>query len=955
MASSSNDAPGTTEGRDHRLSQQSQPVTVTRSMSRRSSLALSNPTVPGPSSVHTAKSSLPSARRIGSTPSSTSTLNPRTRSSTSLATRSSTLTAKSAATTLSTSRARRVLSETSAHQPTFSSSSSSASLNNHNNVATGIRRSTSSSIASIRSPPRQGVRRYSRAEAGGLTGFGVVKAGPRVVSPVKLEREPATTANRIGESSTSMRPGGGGGNVNDPYSTSFQRPTFAFETSSTSSTSTKPLPPVAPRGSFAIRGDTKTSDDEDELYLQSPRKIFNPLSSPSKFSPSKNASPFRSTSPTKRYQGGGDENMDLDPTVTIPIRPSSPIRGALSPRTLIGGNVAAQTLRRTKPSRKIEEVDSSSEEEDDELDFLSPRKKAKLPSSTTNTAERLPRSAPSTVTRNTGYGSRIAARTRTSTGTTSARTIDRSQLLRSPPPKKPVSVLPKPSTDGSATRPLLSSAPMQRTAGRTFALPSSLPPVPPIPSSSQSSLPAPALSSRPSLYSRPAPLQSRPSASTSSVSQAPPAPISRLPRRISNELSTSAPLPPPPAPSAQLLARSTSPTGTDPSLSLMSIDESRETSFSQDQGGAGDISTMSTTSVRSEDTAKRLANLQNMLSRLQMPRKSVGGTISRRTSIESANSSILEGDESELGGGGGDALISSARQRGPSVSRLPSARPRGGIVDTSSTSSSFRGSRSISRPPSSTSTTSAGPSARRISSSFLPSQSFDLSCSSSINPSELSMLDNDEASRTETFSESTIKVPQTKSVLNGVVAFVDVRTGEGDDSGMIFCDMLKGMGARVTSRPSSLTTHIVYKSGKPSTLQFVRSCVRRPKVVGIAWVVRCAELGQKVDEKPFIVVEEKKEVDQENSLFAVGAGKTIPAQKRRRSMEPKALAALNSSVNSANLASSNPALKASIAASLERARLRSLQFAPKVGSPLAKRVFVVPDVEDDHEEMDADE
>lgn len=84
----------------------------------------------------------------------------------------------------------------------------------------------------------------------------------------------------------------------------------------------------------------------------------------------------------------------------------------------------------------------------------------------------------------------------------------------------------------------------------------------------------------------------------------------------------------------------------------------------------------------------------------------------------------------------------------------------------------------------------------------------------------------------------------------------------------------------MTTRLSSFTTHVVFKSGKPSTLQYVRS--RRacpPVVVGIAWVVKCAEIGQKVDEKPFLVVEEKKEVEKENSLFAIGAGKTVPAQK----------------------------------------------------------------------------
>jgi hypothetical protein len=70
--------------------------------------------------------------------------------------------------------------------------------------------------------------------------------------------------------------------------------------------------------------------------------------------------------------------------------------------------------------------------------------------------------------------------------------------------------------------------------------------------------------------------------------------------------------------------------------------------------------------------------------------------------------------------------------------------------------------------------------------------------------SDISVIADESA--TEVFSEPTIKVSDNQtsssasSVLNGVVAFVDVRTGEGDDSGMIFVDMLKGMGARVSSR-----------------------------------------------------------------------------------------------------------------------------------------------------------
>lgn len=68
------------------------------------------------------------------------------------------------------------------------------------------------------------------------------------------------------------------------------------------------------------------------------------------------------------------------------------------------------------------------------------------------------------------------------------------------------------------------------------------------------------------------------------------------------------------------------------------------------------------------------------------------------------------------------------------------------------------------------------------------------------------------------------------------------------------------------------------------------------------------------------------------------------AAKRRKSMEPRALAALNNARANLSLSSSNDsAMKATIAASIERARRKSLQYAPRIGSPLAKRVFVMPD------------
>ncbi|GAA5940596.1 uncharacterized protein JCM15063_006301 [Sporobolomyces koalae] len=924
------------------------PSTVTRSMARRSSLASNlarEPTAGVSSTSAPSKPPLPGARRTFASSNIAGPL-PRTRSTTSLAARAGTLSAKSVVPTSSISRARRVLSDSQSLASSTSSVSQSSTAHGASTISShaNVRRSasTSSSLASIRSPPRPGARRYSRAEAGGLTGFGVVKAGPRVASPIKFEREaPATTAH--------VTTGHRLAAANDPYSTSFQRPQFGFETVSVGPDSMTRVPgqqhrQTGSRTSFAIREDNPFAR-ENAARAESPSRAGSPTKSSRPISRPLQAH----TSPVKWNSRSGDENMDLEGPVTIPIRPSSPVRGALSPRSILGNaNARPQTLRRTKPSRKIDEVDSSSSEDDD-LDFLSPRKKAKLPASANVTVSQ-PATAPTNP--RSAYSATRMIRERSAESSVK-KTIDRSLLLRSPPPKKPATALPPAATNArpltSATVPALlsetsrlgpASQAMQRSPGHaSYSLPSSLPPVPTLPSSSRLSQHSDA--------STMAEVHSSDSKRPTAVS------ISRLPRRVSNERPGTLPMLPLPPPSS-LIDRSTSsalpPPPIDPSLSLMSIDESQELSFSS-SSHAADVSTSSVAGPRSEETAKRLANLQNMLSRLQMPRRSVGGGaggVSRRSSITSASDSSMlhtlpEGDEmvplappGEMGTSGTTIMpnrktslpvaTSSSQRRFPSTTR-----PVGGIVDTS-IDGSFTGT---------TKSASMSTTNRRISSSFLPSQSFDMS-----SMSECSMLS--DASATAVLSESTIKVNSASSVLQGVVAFVDVRTAEGDDSGMIFVDMLKSMGARVTTRPSSLTTHIVFKGGKPSTLQYARSCVRPPKVVGIGWVVRCVEVSARADERAYAVVEEKKEIEKENSMFAIGAGKPGPAQKRRRSMEPKALAALNNTMSSSS--SSNPALKASIAASLERARLRSLQFAPKVGSPLAKRVFVMPDLKADEDE-----
>ncbi|GAA5856637.1 hypothetical protein JCM8547_005903 [Rhodosporidiobolus lusitaniae] len=980
-------------------------TTITRSMSRRSlaeagllpsSASNEMPAPPVPTRVTV----LPRSRTTSTFASSSSLSSSRTASSLSRPSASSLASGKSA-TSLPTSRSRRVL------LPSNKSSSAAGSLN-------------TTSAAKSRPAAARRAQRLSREDAAQMKGMGVVRAGPAVQgrSPSK-----SRSASQTGEPAA------------DPFSTAFVRPTFHFEVSAVrggagvaqEKREVRPLPSseTVEGRRRKLSGEKSDGSDKDERVIVENELDAGFLAIA--------ANPFDLTSPTKKRSASSSSflsgGMDVDPSShLLPIPASSPIRHALSPRTLTGRTPAAfpsapSAARAGEAGasgslrRKLVEISSSDEvdrdDDEDDIDFLSPRKKkakrpllwapspvAVVPSS--SAAPSFPPPSRSTALPSPIPMTREPARA--------------ASLLRSPPPKKKLpssatvrasvaaaaSSLPVPSAGGEMPR----STVMQRSSGRTFPLPdlTSRPLLPttsaegsrlsrsqaaPSLSSSVSSTAQPANRILPSSLTRSTRSSTNLANLSSSTSTAPPyiPSSSRLPRaamRIvpsattitSSSTSSSTALPAAPPPSASSSFTSTS------NLPLTSS-----------------IPSTTPSAAKSEETARRLANLQSMLSRLQMPasRRTSGGGAASETSVASVSMSTV-GDVSMPGGGGGQRdytvplappgesssstgtrrpITSSSSAPAPAMTRrrsssgLPTAqRAAGGIVNTANSAgeSSFSFTASSSMP--------ALPSfSRRRSSVANSSSSFSLD-QSLILPG-LSELVN-EGTGGEGGGPGKPKNP-----LRGVVAFVDVRTAEGDDSGMIFVDMLKGLGARVTLRPSSLTTHIIYKSGRPSTLSFLRSLppTSRPKLVGIAWVVRCAELGQKVDEAAFgvpdvggaggkegkenvgaakrggrqseeggkKVVGQKREVgEMAQAALGMGSGPSgkggAAAGKRRRSMEPKALAALNNSMNASSSAAAENALKASIAASIDRARRKSLQYAPKVGSPLAKRVFVMPDV-----------
>ncbi|EPQ26009.1 uncharacterized protein PFL1_06463 [Pseudozyma flocculosa PF-1] len=110
--------------------------------------------------------------------------------------------------------------------------------------------------------------------------------------------------------------------------------------------------------------------------------------------------------------------------------------------------------------------------------------------------------------------------------------------------------------------------------------------------------------------------------------------------------------------------------------------------------------------------------------------------------------------------------------------------------------------------------------------------------------------------------------------LRGLTVLVDVRDQDGEDASACWVEMLKNAGAKVLVRfGERQLTHIVYKSGRPSTLHSYRALPEpKPLIVGISWVVKCLEEGRRVDEEPYIVE----------------VGKEAIFQKRRRSsMAPR--------------------------------------------------------------------
>ncbi|KAJ5041507.1 uncharacterized protein L3040_005092 [Drepanopeziza brunnea f. sp. 'multigermtubi'] len=132
------------------------------------------------------------------------------------------------------------------------------------------------------------------------------------------------------------------------------------------------------------------------------------------------------------------------------------------------------------------------------------------------------------------------------------------------------------------------------------------------------------------------------------------------------------------------------------------------------------------------------------------------------------------------------------------------------------------------------------------------------------------------------------------SLLKGAVVFVDVHTSEGADASALFTELLTQMGARCVKTWSWNgnaedmskigITHVVFKDGGKRTLEKVRETNGVVSCVGVGWVLDCERENKWLDESVY-------SVDTQN--VPRGGG------RRRKSMEPRALAKMNGELLSA--------------------------------------------------------
>lgn len=669
-----------------------------------------------------------------------------------------------------TSRARRILvqQDRAAPSPAVPSSSLSRSALD----ATGSLKPLSSTTRA---------RRLSRVEASQMPGMGIVRAGPAVIG----RHNPSEAPTKAGSRPLVLDQG----SATDPFSTAFVRPPLPFVSdlaeSSTGARQIKPLPGTAsqpPPQSAASHPHLSPIRDPDGSSLRNRM-----LLSPSGLLQSARIAPHSPTrSPSRIFAIFDDDAASMDTDDKLPREGTKQYAGI---------DAASLPLAAFPPPPNARKRSAGSRESDEPVDASGPVTPSK------RAPKRLHTGTP-TIPRDGPHASGTAIRanildvpsslSRAGTGPTK---------LASPLPASPM-----------VERPSPRSFPMRRTAGRVYSLPDlTMAPAPASPRLfvTRAHLLNESAEKRSKSHAAPASMPPAGNELVTVVSSLPrlseaTGPASELASASFQQTVQGAVDEPSPSRATSVVLSTAAPITNNlilPTLSLFDRDRVAGDAAPEIDGDAsmsdgGDVSTVSsstTTSSRADETARRLANLQNMLSQLQVPRPNAAGSAgstsssTRRVSI-GAKTGASRAPRSSMSGSSSSmpppAVASNTARRASMVRAKTSSAP---VSGSASAPSLHRGP----QMQSGTTTTAR----RKSIAGPLPARS-----SKASNENALS---SQAPGSTLLRSSSAGNVPaqraaRGKTCLQGVVAYVDVRTAEGDDSGMIFVDMLKDLGARVS-------------------------------------------------------------------------------------------------------------------------------------------------------------
>ncbi|KAK9483258.1 hypothetical protein V1527DRAFT_473595 [Lipomyces starkeyi] len=196
--------------------------------------------------------------------------------------------------------------------------------------------------------------------------------------------------------------------------------------------------------------------------------------------------------------------------------------------------------------------------------------------------------------------------------------------------------------------------------------------------------------------------------------------------------------------------------------------------------------------------------------------------------------------------------------------------------------------------------------------------------------------------------------------LSDVVAFLDIRTSEGNDASAAFGALLRKLGAKIVKQLSRNVTHIIFKQGTPRTLHVAKDM--NVPCLTISWIVECGKQNLMVDEAAYAIeinslqpryLSHRRKKSLEPKILTQG----LDSGKERTCVEqksPNASKGVPISMGADELHLGDSAVGMSRLAHINSTeihveRRKSLSHAPTVSSPLARRSWSVQDFNCDSE------